>query len=252
MKNKHEMKSRAIAILFSLVGVSAICVASAQASVVEVPLTSNYSLNNLFYNGESLGAEIASHDSAGQLAVGANSFLVSNYDGTSGTIASWLDTNETATIGVSQTGVTSVLIEMGSAYGKAGDTVGTLTFTDAAGTNFVDTLVEGTNVRDSANNTTTTDGPTPPTQLYALDTFGNQSVDVYNVVLPTSFASSTLTSIAFHDDYALGNTNGEPFLSAVDLNVAATGGVPEAPTYLMALIGMAAIGGFSLRKRTVA
>ena len=50
MKNKHEMKSRAIAILFSLVGVSAICVASAQASVVEVPLTSNYSLNNLFYN----------------------------------------------------------------------------------------------------------------------------------------------------------------------------------------------------------
>lgn len=37
--------------------------------------------------------------------------------------------------------------------------------------------------------------------------------------------------------------------ASVTMNSGHGGGAPKAPSYLMAMIGMAAIGGFSLRKR---
>ncbi len=146
-------------------------------------------------------------------------------------------------------GATSAYAIINSAWGSNGAVSGALTFYGANPSDvFTYTLTEGTNIRDHyccggfVENVTASN-------LIGTANFGGgvDRLDAYQIQLPSSFSSDTLTSIVFTDN-GIG-TQGSPFLAAMTVE----GGssvvpLPAAlPLFSSALVGL----GFVLRRKRV-
>ena len=110
--------------------------------------------------------------------------------------------------------VLSTLIN--SAYGTAGDTVGTVEVKGTGGADAIFDLVEGTNIRDHDNggyNNTIAPG-TPSAS------FGNGQVrlDMQTFTLPSAFATARITDIILTSSGGI--PQGEPFLAAATVTTA--------------------------------
>ena len=169
--------------------------------------------------------------------IGGVSFTLAAING-GGTGVIQTSGNDSFTINVDQVGVSTVYTLINSAWGAVGTNNGSLVFTDAASDTYTYNLVEGTNVRDHYNGSFVNTA----TDLYGTASFsGGVRLDAQQIVLPTAFASSTLTTITFNGINAVYPT-GAPFLAAV------TTSVPEPSTWTMLMLGVG-LAGAGLRRR---
>ena len=109
-------------------------------------------------------------------------------------------------------GATTIYTLINSAFGQLGDTIGSVEFKGANGSDTVFALTEGTNIRDQFNgNFNNTIAPGTPSA-----SFGNGAarLDMQTFVLPSSFATDTLTDIIFSGINAA-PPQGQPLLAAV-------------------------------------
>ncbi len=119
-------------------------------------------------------------------------------------------------IPVNIAGATVLNTLINSAYGTAGDTVGTVEVKGTNGADAVFELVEGTNIRDynngGYNNTIATGTPSA--------SFGNGQVrlDMQTFTLPSAFATARITDIILTSSGA--DPQGEPFLAAATVTTA--------------------------------
>ena len=170
--------------------------------------------------------------------IGGVSFTLTAING-GGTGVIQTSGNDSFTINVDQVGVSTVYTLINSAWGAVGTNNGSLVFTDAASDTYTYNLVEGTNVRDHYNGSFVNTA----TDLYGTASFsGGVRLDAQQIVLPTAFASSTLTTITFNGINAVYPT-GAPFLAAV------TTSVPEPSTWVMMLAGFAGLGFVGYRRQ---
>ena len=142
-------------------------------------------------------------------------------DGTSTTSLGILQTTGSGTsfdIPVNIAGATTLYTLINSAYGIAGDTVGTVEVKGTGGADATFNLVEGTNIRDHNNDGyENTIAPGTPSA-----SFGNGQVrlDMQTFALPAAFATARITDIIFTSQG--GTPQGNPFLAAA--TVATTSG----------------------------
>ncbi len=153
---------------------------------------------------------------------------------------------DTYTISVDETDIKAVYTLINSGFGEAGFTTGTLTFADSAGDSFVYNLTEGDNIRDHYDGFYVNDAPA----AYGTANFdGGVRLDAQQIVLPTSFWTSELTTITFAGAPDYGLPNGEPFLAAVTTSTTLSSPVPEPSTWAMMIAGFAGLGWLGLSRR---
>jgi hypothetical protein len=136
--------------------------------------------------------------------------------------------DDSYTIPVNLSGITTIYTLINSAYGACGTTVGEVDITGVASGTVVYSLTEGTNIRDHNQSgfcNTATD-------LAGTANFGGGQVrlDMQEIDLPASFATDTITNVVF-EGYGLGNS-GEPFMAGM---TAATGSLLTAPLQFVAM-----------------
>jgi hypothetical protein len=156
--------------------------------------------------------------------------------------------NSSFVINTDVPGATTVYTLMNSEFGQSGSDIGSIEFIGALGSDAVFQIVEGTNIRDhfdgGFNNSAT--NIVPDTFLNgSQDPSGPDRLDMQTFVLPSSFASDTLTTIIFSGANA-GSPQGQPFLAA------ATAAVPEPASLTLVGLGAAAVFARGVRRRKVA
>lgn len=181
--------------------------------------------------------------------IGGVTFSLATFDGGTGIVQ--LDGTNAVNIAVNQTGVNTAYVILNSAFGIAGQTIGSLVF-NGGGNSVSFDLTEGVNVRDHFfgffNNSAT--------DIFATAAYTNGGIvadgpnfahfDVYRFDI--SALGGALDSIDFGsrtDFFA----NGQPFLAGVT-TAFTVGGVPEVSTWAMLIFGMGAAGA-ALRRRSV-
>ena len=181
----------------------------------------------------------------GPITIGGVGFnLIALNDGGTGALQTGGATN-TFSINVNEAGVTSVYSIVNSAFGESGKDVGSLTFTGSGGATYTYDFIEGQNVRDHATTSYNTSAP----DVYATANFsGGDRLDVQKILLPSAFASQTLTTITFASGKDTGNPNGEPFLAALTTSNAS--GAPEPAAWALMIIGFGGLGATLRRRRT--
>lgn len=127
--------------------------------------------------------------------------------------------NGTLTIDVGQYGVTRAYAIVDSAFGSQGATIGSLTFHAAGGDRYTVDLVEGLNIRDHyyGSFVNTTSDPHLTQAVWGVNAPGHAHLDMLEIVLPSSFARDTLTSMTFESP---GVAGGSPFLAAATVTTA--------------------------------
>jgi PEP-CTERM motif len=232
------MKSKAL-----LVGVTVLfgAVASHSALAVTVSLTGEVNANlNTYTNGS------VYPPNGGPITIGGIGFNLNALPtGGTGVIQTTAASTMPFNIPVGQFGVTSVYSISNSAFGESGFTAGELTFNGSAGNSFTYTLTEGDNIRDHA----TTGFNIVAPNVFATMNFGSgDRLDVQQILLPSAFASETLTSVDFS---YVGNTvpgDGEAFLAALTTSTA-VGAVPEPSTWAMMILGFCGVGFMAYRRK---
>ncbi len=220
-------------------GLTAVCASGASAASVDISGLVNanigtYSDGNLYPVGPT------------PVTIGGVDFNLAGYPG-GGTGVIQTGGTDSFSIPVSLAGVTKVYTIINSAYGTAGDTTGSLVFSDTAGDTYTYDLTEGVNVRDHFFNTFVNTAP----DIYASqnygtgDQFSTVRLDVQQIVLPAAFGSSTLDNITFNGINA-GCCQGAPFLAAITTATA----VPEPGAWALMLVGFGGLG-WALRRRAV-
>jgi PEP-CTERM motif len=131
-----------------------------------------------------------------------------------------------------------------SSFGAAGHTAGEITFNATGGLSYTYVYTEGNNIRDHAN----TDFNDGAPNVFAAQAFGNDQLDVQQIVLPTGFDTATITSINFNyvGDNAPGD--GEAFLAAITTE-GFTAAVPEPSTWAMMILGFCGLGFMAYRRK---
>jgi hypothetical protein len=151
------------------------------------------------------------------------------------------------TIPVALSDVGTVYTLANSSFGADGKYAGQITFNTTNGNTYTYTYTEGDNIRDHA-----TTGFNVAANVYGTKDFGDgDRLDAQQIVLPTSFADETISSIVFSYDDTVGTTSpgdGEAFLAAIT-TVDAVAAVPEPTTWAMVIIGFFGIGAMSYRQR---
>ena len=154
------------------------------------------------------------------------------------------------TIPVNISGAGVVYTIVNSSFGSVPNYAGQITFNGLLGETFTYTYIEGDNIRDHATTFFNTSAP----NVFATDDFGSgDRLDVQKIILPGTFAGDSITSIVF--SYVVGPGfgdtspgDGEAFLAAVT-TAPAVAAVPEPSTWAMMLIGFAALGYMTLRRK---
>jgi hypothetical protein len=133
-----------------------------------------------------------------------------------------------------------------SAFGVNGQAIGDLTLNFSNGSTYVYDLTEGDNVRDHYDGVYNN----VATNVYGTATYGSDRLDAQQIVLPSSYAGLTLTSITLDNN----NTgNGDAFIAAFTGEgvTAVTGGVPEPATWAMMVGGLGLVGATIRRRRNI-
>ena len=132
---------------------------------------------------------------------------------------------------------TTVYTLMNSAFGVSGTDIATVQFVGAGGASATFDLTEGVNIRDHFNgsfNNNVTD-PAIVTQSFS----GGVRLDRQTFVLPSSFASDTLTHIIF-TGHGSGSPQGEAFLAAA--TVVTSNVIPEPSALALLITGLVMLG----------
>jgi hypothetical protein len=173
------------------------------------------------------------------LNVNGVDFSIAPYPGGGTGVIALQSATDTYTISVDETGIKAVYTLINSGFGEAGFTTGTLTFADSSGDSFSYDLTEGDNIRDHYDGDYVNVAPA----AYGTASFaGGVRLDAQQIVLPTSFWTSELTTITFAGAPDYGNPNGEPFLAAVTTSTTLSSPVPETSTWVMMIFGFAGLG----------
>jgi hypothetical protein len=147
-------------------------------------------------------------------------------------------------------GVTTVYTIVNSAFGEAPHTAGQITFNGSLGNAFTYTYTEGDNVRDHA---TTGFNISAPNVFATMDFGSGDRLDVQKIILPSIFATESLTSMDFG---YVGDTvpgNGEAFLAAITTSNAVATPLPATlPMFAAALGGFGLLGWRRKRKAQAA
>jgi hypothetical protein len=210
---------------------------SARADLVTVPLTTPANANLRAYTDGFLYPVAPT-----TLTVGGVPFALTPFDG----MPNSLGVGQTGAgrpiidIKTNIFGATTVYTLINSAFGEPGNTVGTVEFKGANGSDVKFNLTEGINIRDHFFNffTNTVTDPTIVTATFGPGGFQNEvRLDRQTFVLPSSFASDTLTDIILSPTAAATGLAGEPFIAAVTVDTA----IPEPSTFLLWASGLAGV-----------
>jgi hypothetical protein len=154
---------------------------------------------------------------------GNNNFWFGLAPGLTGPIGS-------VTIPIAVAGVTSVYTLADNTFGVAGNTEYSVTFNGSGGP-LTENYIGGVNTKDYNLNCATTGCDTTPGANYWFENGQGQWLQEVQWVLPVGFG---LTSITFNQ---IDGTDG-----AILAGVTVAGGVPEASTWAMLLVGFAGLG----------
>ena len=221
-------------LLATAVGAILTAVSSFSAVAGTVDLSGQVNANlNTYTNGSVYPAN------GGFITIGGINFNLNALpsDGT-GVIQTNVDPTVFFNIPVGEFGVTTIYAIANSAFGTAGFTAGQLVFNGSLGDTFTYIFTEGDNIRDHA---TTGFNILAPNVFATMDFGQGDRLDVQKIVLPSVFATETLTGVAFS---YVGDTvpgNGEAFLAALTTTTAAAA-VPEPSTWATMLLGFAGMG----------
>jgi MYXO-CTERM domain-containing protein len=149
---------------------------------------------------------------------------------------------QTYVIPVNLADVTIVYTLINSAFGAANTNIGALVFRGASGETYTYTLTEGFNVRDHFNGSFVNTA----TDLAGTASFGGGAdrLDMQSIVLPTIFASDTLTEIDF-ESFGQGGF-GAPFVAAITTSTSETP-LPAALSLFVGGLGL--VGALARRRR---
>jgi hypothetical protein len=146
---------------------------------------------------------------------------------------------------------TTVYTLMNSAFGQSGADIGTIEFKGQNSTNDVTFhIVEGDNIRDhfaGGFNNSATNIVSDPFLGGVQDPNGPDRLDMQTFVLPSGFASDTLTSIIFSGTRD-GNPQGEAFLAAATAQTL-DAEAPEPSSLTLLGIGAVGFAGYGLWRR---
>jgi len=143
-------------------------------------------------------------------------------------------------IAVGVFGVTQAWTLINSAWGVAGQEVGSVEFFGSGGAYHRVALVEGLNVRDHyADGFNNTIDHTSAVPAYGL---GGVRLDQQVYTLPAAFAGQTLLTLRFNNTG--GNPQGSPFIAAATVSA-----VPEPAAWLLALAGAGGLAAWRRRRR---
>jgi hypothetical protein len=214
-------------LLSAATALAAVTAVSAHAATVDLSSFVNANVS-AYYNGGVYPAN------GGSQTIGGVNFNLAQFPGGgTGVVQAAGGDPDSFLIPVGQIGVTTVYTVANSAFGLASNTIGSLVFTGSAGATFTYELTEGDNIRDHATTAFNDSAP----NIFATKDYGDgDHLDVQKIVLPTAFATQTLTSITFN---AVDQGTGNPFLAAITT----AGGVPEPGAWALSVLGMGLLGG---------
>jgi hypothetical protein len=219
-----DMRLKILAAAAAMLGATAV---SAHAAEIDLSSFVNANIDG-YYNGSVYPTN------GGSQTIGGVTFNLAAYPGGGTGVIQTNGTAESYVIPVNEVGVTTVYSIANSAFGYAPATIGDLVFTGSAGASYTYYFTEGDNIRDHATTQYNTTAP----NVFATEDFGSgDRLDVQQIVLPTVFASQTLTSITFN---SIASNDGEPFLAA--LTTSDVSAAPEPSTWALMLLGVGGVG----------
>jgi hypothetical protein len=209
--------------------VAALIAGSAWAGTTEIDISAfaNADLST-YYNGYVYPAN------GGQQTIAGVGFdLIALPGGGTGIVQGADGNADTYTLPIGLAGVTTVYTVMNSAFGETPYTIGSLVFTGSGGATYTYSLTEGDNIRDHATTYFNDSAP----NIYGTKDYGSgDHLDVQKIVLPSSFAGQTLTSVTFN---SADQGEGDSFLAAITVS---SGAVPEPATWAMLVLGVGLVG----------
>ena len=220
------------------IGLSICVLDVAQASIVEVNISSLVNADLTTYTG---GANYPHH--GGPLTVAGVPFTLATIGQNADTAviqsSTTLGVVETYSIAIGLFGVTSTYTLINSAFGMCGTNVGELDFIGSSNT-FTYTLTEGTNIRDHFNGNSCN----KVTNVASTASFGGGAdvLDMQRIDLPAGFATDTLQRLDFKTFGQDGR--GSPFLAGATVVTSAT---PEPATW--SLTAATALGMLLARRK---
>jgi hypothetical protein len=152
-------------------------------------------------------------------------------------------------------GATTVYTLMNSTFGVAGQEIGNIEFKGANGSDVTFQIVEGDNIRDHFNdgfNNSATNVVPDPFLNGSQNPSGPDRLDMQTFVLPSSFATDTLTEIIFSSSSSSGDPNGQAFLAAATVLTPDATGVPEPASLVLLATGALGLLGYGWRWRKAA
>lgn len=229
----------------SLLALSALSASVAQASQVQIDLSSQVNADLSTYSG---GFNYPAGGTS--LTIGAANFNLASFPGGNhlGAVQTLGQDNLPTSFifdGLNVTGVQTIYSLVNSAFGADGATTGKFIFTGTGGS-FTFNLTEGFNIRDHFN-----DGfINTATNLYGSAYYGASNEDRLDAQQFNVSGIGTLTKVEF--DYIGSHVwgDGEPFLAALTTDT--VGAVPEPSTWAMLLIGFCGLGFLARRRRNFA
>jgi hypothetical protein len=222
----------------------------ARADFTSIPIGSQTNANILTYTGGS-NYPVAPTS----VSVAGVPFQLVTLQGTANTLGviQTPEGNSSFTILTSVSGASNVYTLMNSAFGQSGEKIGSIEFKGLAN-DVTFQIVEGNNIRDHFNggfNNSAMNIVSDPFQNGVQNPNGSDRLDMQTFVLPSGFASDTLTQIILSGTTA-GFPQGEAFLAAATAQTVDAQTAPEPSSLTLLCIGALGFAGYGLwRRRSV-